>query len=81
MKKVEQMFRQGTVAREIVKKASRKAISRGKLVSLVANKTGKSERTIQAEISYLMDPANIRNNNRVKLDGRLTTGRVRLIAA
>ena len=65
----------------IARKSAKNAINRSDLIAAVARETGASYKTIQSEISYLLNPRDPRNGNRVRGDARLGPGRIHLIAA
>jgi len=79
--RIESQFRRGGIMYAIVHRATRNSISRHDLIQAVAKATGASVRTIQSEISYLLNPKDHRNGNRVKGDARMSYGRIRLVAA
>ena len=81
VKRLERLFRGGSVMFAIARRATRSAISRTALIRSVAKATGASIKTIQSEISYLLNPEDPRNGHRVRMDSRVGNRRVRLVAA
>ena len=80
-KSIQSLFRGGSIMYAIARRSTKNAISRSALVLAVTRATGASYKTIQSEISYMLNPDDPRNGNRVRGDARTSSGRVRLIAA